>query len=219
MSASPIPDSACPSCGEEVAPGARFCAGCGAPTGDRPAFETVPEPVVVHEVVERGRLGTPARFVLLWLGFAALGASVGLFATTSWVWAVVFLLLAVALLAALAEAMRDGADGVRVATAVEVSRTRLDASVSRRRPRSRQGDEAAEQSARRRLVGAGERIRRARLAVQETIMVTPNEPHPPYPPPDEGNPPEPAQVPEPYPPPDEGTPPAPEPYPSETERE
>jgi len=32
---------------------------------------------------------------------------------------------------------------------------------------------------------------------------------PPYPPPDEGNPPAPAPVPEPYPPPDEGRPPAP----------
>jgi len=50
-------------------------------------------------------------------------------------------------------------------------------------------------------------------------MVTPNEPSPPYPPPDEGNPPEPAQVPEPYPPPDEGTPPVPAPDPGQTERE
>ena len=51
-------------------------------------------------------------------------------------------------------------------------------------------DELAE-----RLAGADERIRRARLPVQDTLMVTPNEPSPPYPPPDEGNPPEPAQVP------------------------
>jgi hypothetical protein len=62
----------------------------------------------------------------------------------------------------------------------------------------------------RRLEDAGERIRRARFAVEETIMVRPNEP---YPPPDEGTPPEPAIVPEPYPPPDEGTPPAPAPVP------
>jgi hypothetical protein len=61
------------------------------------------------------------------------------------------------------------------------------------------------------LAGADERIRRARLPVQDTLMVTPNEPNPPYPPPDEGNPPQPAQVPEPYPPPDEGTPPEPAP--------
>ena len=53
---------------------------------------------------------------------------------------------------------------------------------------------------------AGERIREARFAVQETMMVTPNEP---YPPPGEANPPQPAIVPEPYPPPDEGTPPTP----------
>jgi len=75
-------------------------------------------------------------------------------------------------------------------------------------------DELAE-----RLAGADERIRRARLPVQETVMITPNEPQQPYPPPDEGNPPEPAQVPEPYPPPDEGTPPLPAPDPGRTEGE
>jgi hypothetical protein len=64
-----------------------------------------------------------------------------------------------------------------------------------------------------------ERISPARVPVQERVMVTPNEPHPPYPPPDEGNPPEPAQVPEPYPPPDEGTPPVPAPDPGRTEGE
>jgi hypothetical protein len=53
---------------------------------------------------------------------------------------------------------------------------------------------------------AGERIRRARLPVQETMMVVPGEP---VPPPDEGTPPQPATVPEPYPPPDEGNPPEP----------
>ncbi len=56
------------------------------------------------------------------------------------------------------------------------------------------------------LEHAGERIRKARLAVQETMMVAPNEP---YPPPGEATPPQPAIVPEPYPPPDEGTPPTP----------
>ena len=50
---------------------------------------------------------------------------------------------------------------------------------------------------------AKERIRLARLPVQETVMVAPNEPNAPYPPPDEGNPPTPAIVPEPSPPPDE----------------
>jgi hypothetical protein len=51
-----------------------------------------------------------------------------------------------------------------------------------------------------------DRIEKARLAVQETQMVSVPEP---YPPPDEGTPPAPAPVPEPYPPPDEGTPPQP----------
>jgi len=51
-----------------------------------------------------------------------------------------------------------------------------------------------------------ERIRRARLPVQETVMVLPSEPSPP---PGEATPPTPPQVPEPYPPPDEGTPPTP----------
>jgi hypothetical protein len=53
---------------------------------------------------------------------------------------------------------------------------------------------------------AGERIRLARLPVEETVMVVPPEPAPP---PDEGTPPGPAVVPEPYPPPDEGDPPEP----------
>jgi hypothetical protein len=56
---------------------------------------------------------------------------------------------------------------------------------------------------------AQQRIRLARLPVQETVMVVPNEPSPPYPPPGEANPPTPAIVPEPSPPPDEGTPPTP----------
>jgi hypothetical protein len=147
------------------------------------------------------------------------------------------------------------------------SRSRLDAIDSDRGPALKalgdavwRGDEVAQREARQRLVeleqerkriedelaaqlaGADERIRRARLPVQETIMVTPNEPNlagsvggkaadaqqedrgpegpsQPYPPPDEGNPPEPAQVPEPYPPPDEGTPPTPAPDPGQTESE
>jgi hypothetical protein len=56
------------------------------------------------------------------------------------------------------------------------------------------------------LEEAGERIRRARLPVEETMMVLPSEPTPP---PDEANPPEPARIPEPYPPPDEADPPQP----------
>ena len=64
-----------------------------------------------------------------------------------------------------------------------------------------------------RLDQAGERIRKARLPVQDTMMITPNQPNEPYPPPGEATPPQPAVVPEPYPPPDEGTPPAPAPEP------
>lgn len=269
MSASPIPDSACRNCGEELAPGARFCSSCGTATGDLPLVETVPGPVV-HESIERRWLGLPVRFVLLCLGFAAFGAAIGLFATGSWAWGIVMLLLAVILLAALGEATRRGAgvwaqqssrlaaDGrAHAATAAEVWRTKLDASLSRWRTRSRldaisvergpalqalgdavwRGDKAEERQARQRLVeleqegkrieeelaerlaGADERIRKARLPVQDTLMVTPNEPNPPYPPPDEGNPPQPAEIPEAYPPPDEGTPPVPAPDPGQTESE
>ena len=269
MSASPIRDSACRNCGGELVPSARFCPSCGAPTGDLPPLETVPGPVVRGNV-ERRWLGMPARFVLLCLGFAAFGASIGLFATGRWAWGIVLLLLAIILLATLAEGNRRSAgvwaqhssrlaaDGrSHAATTAEVWRTRLDTALSRWRTRSRldaiavergpalqalgdavwRGDKGDEQKARQRLVtleqeaeriedelaarlaGADERIRRARLPVQETVMVTPNEPSPPYPPPDEGNPPDPAQVPEPYPPPDEGTPPVPAPDPGQTESE
>jgi hypothetical protein len=64
-----------------------------------------------------------------------------------------------------------------------------------------------------RLEQAGERIYKARLSVQDTVMVNPNQPSQPYPPPGEATPPQPAVVPEPYPPPDEGTPPVPAPDP------
>jgi len=62
------------------------------------------------------------------------------------------------------------------------------------------------------LEDAGDRIRRARLPVEETMMVLPTEPSPP---PDEATPPEPARIPEPYPPPDEATPPQPAPAPDD----
>jgi zinc ribbon protein len=301
MSAFPIADNACRNCGEALAPGARFCSSCGTATSDLPPVETAPGPVV-HESVERRWLGLPARFVLLCLGFASFGAAIGLFATGSWAWGIVMLLLAIILLAALGEANRRNAgvwmqhssrltaDGrAHAATAAEVWRTKLDASLDRWRTRSRldaidvergpalqalgeavwRGDKLGERQARQRLVeleqeakriedelaerlaGADERIRKARLPVQDTVMVAPNEPgsvggeaaaarpeepgagsvggeaaaarpeepgpSPPYPPPDEGNPPQPAQVPEPYPPPDEGTPPAPAPDPGQSD--
>ena len=280
MSAAPIRDSACPSCGEELPAGARFCPSCGAPAEERPALETVPGPVV-RGSVERRWLGLPVRFVLLCLGFAGLGAAIGLFATGNWAWGVVALLVAAALLAALADATRRSADvwsersarlaadgRAHAASTAEVWRTRFDAAVHRWRTRSRLDEIEAERRpalhalgeavwlknpsaegvARERLgaleeerqrieqehaehlASAEQRIRNARLPVQETLMVTPNEagsgsgkaaaarpeepgPSAPYPPPDEGEPPQPAQVPEPYPPPDEGTPPTPAPDP------
>src|ERR1700751_4661887 len=104
MSASPIVDNACRSCGEELGPRARFCPSCGAPvTEPGSLLETVPGPVV-HGRAEARWLGLPARFALLCLGFAGFGASIGLFATGRWGWGVVALLVAAILLAALWEA-------------------------------------------------------------------------------------------------------------------
>ena len=232
---------------------------------EHPPLEPVPGPVS-HQRVERQWLGVPARFVLLCLGCAALGAAVGLFATGNWPWAFVALFVAALVFAGLAEAVRQGAklwpgqseqlaaDGrSHAASAAEVLRTRFDSTLARWRTRSRldaieierrpafqelgeavwQSDTDAERRARQRLkdleherqrlevelaeqaAQAKQRIRHARLPVQETVMVTPNEPSQPYPPPGEGDPPQPAQVPEPYPPPDEGTPPTPAPDPDE----
>jgi zinc-ribbon domain len=269
MSASPIMENACPRCGEELAPSARFCSNCGAPVGELPPLETVPGPVV-HGSVERRWLGIPARFAFLCLGFAAFGAAIGLFATGSWAWGIVMLLLAGIFLFGLVAAARHGSglwleqssrfaseQRAQAATTAEVLRTRLDTTVTRWRLQSRldaidvdrrpalqalgeavwRGDASAEHEARQQLAelederkriedelavqlaDADERIRQARLPVQDTVMVTPNEPNAPYPPPDEGNPPQPAEVPEPYPPPDEGTPPTPAPDPGQTENE
>jgi hypothetical protein len=196
--------------------------------GELPSLETVPGPIV-RENVERRRLGIPARFVLLCLGFAALGASIGLFATGSWVWGIAALILALILLAALGEATRRSADvwaqhssrlaadgRAHAASAAEVWRTRFDTRLTRWRTRSRldaiefergpalqalgeavwRSDSSAEREARQHLVeleqerkriedelaeqlaGADERIRRARLPVQETEMVMPDEPAP-----------------------------------------
>jgi hypothetical protein len=232
-----------------------------------PLLEPVPGPVV-RERVERRWFGVPARFVLLCLGCAGIGAAIGLFATGSLAWGVVAVLVAVVCFAALNEAVRQGgsllpeqsgrlaADGrAQAATAAEILRTRAETSLARWRISSRigqldlerpialqtlgeavrSGDKEAEKNAQQRLdeldeqrqqlqaeldrhlTGAEERIRRARLPVQETMMVAPNEPSAPYPPPDEGDPPQPATVPEPYPPPDEGTPPTPAPDPGQAD--
>jgi len=291
MSASPISDNACPRCGEELAPNARFCWSCGAPVGEPPPpLGTVPGPVV-HAAAERRLPGVPARFVLLCLGFASFGAAIGLFATGSWAWGIVMVLLAAIVLFALVAAVRGGDDlwleqssrfaaerRAHAATTAEVWRTRLETTVTRWRSRSRldaldvdrrpalqalgeavlRGDPTAEHEARRQLAAlederkrvedelvvqlseADERIRLARLPVQDTVIVPPAEagsagggaadarpedrgpdgppgPSAPYPPPDEGEPPQPARVPEPYPPPDEGTPPTPSPDPGQSD--
>ncbi len=237
------------------------------PADERPPLEAVPGPVARRRV-EKRFLGLPARYVLLCLGCAAFGATIGLFASGNWAWGVVCLLLALIFFVALREAARQSgglwpeqsghlaADGkAQAATQAEIWRTRLETSLLRWRTQSRLdqlelertpllkalgeavhcGDASAEQEARGRLreldeerrrieaerdeklSGAEQRIRLARLPVQETLMVTPNEPSAPYPPPDEGDPPQPATVPEPYPPPDEGTPPTPAPDPGQAE--
>jgi hypothetical protein len=231
-----------------------------------PELETVHGPAV-RDRAEPHWFGLPAPFVLLCLAFAGVGAAIGLFATGNWAWGAVAIFAAVVFFAALAEMTRGGSRAAwgerssrlasdrrsQAATAAEVWRTRLDASITRWRTRSElernakerttalqalgaalwAGDSAAEADARARLgeldaerdriesdlasrlSGAEERIRRARLPVEDTVMVTPNEPNAPYPPPDEADLPQPAEVPEPYPPPDEGTPPTPAPDPGQ----
>src|SRR5690349_19186862 len=220
MSASPIRENACPRCGEELVPNARFCPSCGAPVGELPPLETVPGPMV-HDSVERRWLGVPARFALLCLGFASFGAAIGLFATGSWAWGIGMLLLAAIFLFGLVAAARHGSDvwleqssrfasdrRAHAATTAEVLRTRLDTRLTRWRSQSRldaleverrpalqalgdavwRGDTTAEQLARQRLsaldeeqkhieeelaaqlAGAEERIRQARLPVQDTVM-------------------------------------------------
>ena len=218
-----------------------------------PLTETVPGPVV-REQLEPHWFGVPARFALLCVGCAAVGAAVGLFVASAWGWGVAALLVAVIAFGALREAVRQKGhllpeQSVRLAsdgrsqalTAAEVWRTRLETSLANWRTRSRldevkvargpalqelgaavrNGDKRAANEASKRLdeldeqersleadlelqvANAKERIRLARLPVDETVMVAPDAPNPPYPPPDEGDPPTPAIVPEPFPPPDE----------------
>ena len=215
--------------------------------------ETAPGPVV-REQLEPHWFGVPARFVLLSIGCAAVGAAVGLFVASAWGWGVAALLVAVIAFGALREAVRQkgsllpehslrfATDGRSPAlTAAEVWRTRLETSLTNWRTRSRldevrlargpalqelgaavrSGDQRAADDASKRLdelderersleadlelqvTQAKERIRLARLPVQETVMVTPNEPSSPNPHPNEGDPPTPAIIPEQTPPPDE----------------
>lgn len=265
MSASPRSRETCPSCGAEHAAGLGTCPACGAPAGgELPPLERVPGPVS-HAVASRRWLGLPPGPLLLCVGFAALGAAVGVLAVGRWQSGILLLAVAAILLAALAQLTRTSggsprldraalllADGrSRASTASEIWHARLEAILDRRRATAQlqalgrergtllselgraewEGDRDAAGRARERLAEvearrAGvereletrqaqneSRIREARLPVDQTVMVSPSEPNPPYPPPGEADPPQPAQVPEPYPPPDEGTPPAPPPIP------
>ena len=261
----------CASCGTPLPRSVSRCSACGAPAVEEPPpVEPVPGPVSYAQAAPRW-LGAPAALVLLCVGFAALGAAVGLFAAGHWPLGLVLLGVAVVVLAGVAEvsrhrplpgvAVRGGALArdrqAEVDAAARVWRARLELQLARgrtawrvrelarqRRPALEalgdavwRGDAAAEERARAQLAEleeqrlrherslaehrdeAGRRIREARFPVQETMMVAPNEPSPPYPPPGEADPPQPATVPEPYPPPDEGTPPTPAPDPGEPPRE
>ncbi|HLX32678.1 MAG TPA: hypothetical protein VKR79_07905 [Gaiellaceae bacterium] len=119
------------------------------PDDDTPLLEPVPGPVA-HARVERHWFGVPARFVLLCLACAALGAAAGLFATGNWGWGIVNLLLAAVFAGGLGEAARQGrkllpeqsvqlaADRrAQAATAAQVWRTRAETSLTRWRLRSR----------------------------------------------------------------------------------
>jgi hypothetical protein len=268
----------CPSCGAELPARARFCPSCGTTVagedllpGRPPPAETAPGPMTRVRAEPRW-LGLPASVLLLCVGFAALGAAIGLFASGAWPWGLVVLGLAVLLLGAYVELERRGPESPlarrsgllladtrsQAASTSEVVRARVGAVVDRHRARAQldvieserrpalvelgeavwTGDASAEARSRAKLAeldgrravveqelesrlgAAGERIRLARLPVDETVMVEPSGPSPPYPPPDEGTPPTPTPVPEPYPPPDEGTPPTPpSPAPPPPERE
>jgi hypothetical protein len=191
----------------------------------------------------------PQQFLLVCLGCAAFGASIGLFAAGSWDWGIFAILLAWVCFVLLAQPVpRKGTRwSEHSATATTVWRTRLQTTLSSWRTRSELGEieaerrpalqelghavrnrdpRAAHEASRRldelddrqrgleaelewQVTAAKEKIRLAQLPVQETVMVSPAEPTPPYPPPGEATPPTPAIVPEPFPPPDEADIPAP----------
>lgn len=116
---------------------------------ESPLTETVHGPVV-REQLEPHWFGVPARFVLLCLGCAALGAAIGLFVASAWGWGVAALLVALVAFGVLREAVRQKGrllpeQSVRLAsdgrahalTAAEVWRTRLQTSLTNWRTRSR----------------------------------------------------------------------------------
>ena len=193
MSASPLPVNPCPSCGEELPATAHFCPACGAPADGGAPLET---PVVTR--ARRAALVRPARRVRPPLprvrGRSARRSGSSRPATGPGESSRLF--AAIAFFAALAEVTRGGrhahwterpsrfaVDGrAQAATAAQVWRTRLDATVNRWRTRSEldrleaargpllqslgaavaDGDAAAEAEARSRLRRARSRARAAR---------------------------------------------------------
>jgi len=116
---------------------------------DTPRGETVPGPIV-REQLEPRWFGVPARFVLLCLGCAAVGAACGLFAASAWGWGFAALLLAFIAFGALREAVRQtgrllpersillAVDGRSHAVATaQVWRTRVETSLTHWRTRAR----------------------------------------------------------------------------------
>jgi zinc-ribbon domain len=144
--------SACPSCGAELPEAARFCPACGTPvpepepTPPEPPAPAEPEPDPEPKPAdpEAGRSGAVPPFALLVLGFAALGASVGLFAAGRWPYALILLGVAILAFAVLLEPTihRSGsADRNRPTRTTTPARSRFSAAREIRRARS---DEAAE---------------------------------------------------------------------------
>jgi hypothetical protein len=262
VSASPAPADACPSCGVDLPPNARFCPACGV-TLDDPSSSTVRAEVPPDETgrvpvhlqrTEPRWFGVTPPHLLLGVAAGVCVVAIVLFATGRWPYGLILLGIGALLVAAFLEAARRRPSSnltrkttdarerahslfetyrVRSAAASEARRvqsTLLLLESERRAALLELGSAAharnstAEADVRGRLDEldrreaelrsrldsslreAEERIHKARLPVEKTMMVLPSEP---FPPPDEGTPPQPAVVPEPYPPPDEGTPPQP----------
>jgi hypothetical protein len=109
----PSPRSSCPTCGDDAAPGARFCASCGSPLEEGVATAVIPPPphvtgqVPVAVVTSEPRLfGVVPPGALLAAALLVLGASVVAFATGRWALGLVLLGLALLGLAGVVEAAR-----------------------------------------------------------------------------------------------------------------
>ena len=114
MSAAQAIPNECPSCGAELPAAARFCPACGTTIGadnllheGAPPAEASPGPMTRLRS-ERRWLGLPPSTLMLCVGFAALGASIGLFASGAWPWGLVVLGIAILLLGAYVELERHG---------------------------------------------------------------------------------------------------------------